>query len=233
MTYGLMTRGDAGNVQIDGRSGVLNVLAEGSYAGYGSSSGEGTLVTFPAAIATQAPPLLFLNPDTAAVNAGRVDLALVRPVGSPGNWTGFRVRGRYVQYPHTGKYFAAGMAPSPSADGYGLRLWDGSGQQIFDSGHRLAKLIGPAGKWKYKGALPTPTGLSRHGWSSPWQFGDDAYLLVSPFATELTVANRQVASINLEFSANKTEALLSLTTLPGVWTNNDFWMPALGGRISA
>lgn len=233
MTFGLLARGDSSNVQIDSEYGVLNVLAEGAYAGYGSTSGDGTFNAFPAPITTQAPPLIFLNPDVAAVNAGRVDMSLVRPVGSAGNWTGFRVRGRNTQYAHTGKYFAAGMRPTLSAERFGLRLWDAAGGKTFDSGQKMARLIGPAGVWTYKGSFTTPSGLLAQGWRTSWAFGDDAYFLVSPFATELVVSNQQYAAIGLEFAKDKTEVNLWLTTLPGVWTNNDFWMPALGGRISA
>lgn len=232
INFGLLARGDSSNVQLDSEYGVLNVLAEGSYAGYGSTSGAGTLITFAAPVTTQAPPLMFLNPDMAAVNAGRVDLSLVRPVGTPGNWTGFRVRGRNVQYAHTGKYFAAGMRPDLSEDSFGLRLWNGSREKTFDSGQKMARLIGPAGVWTYKGSFTTTTGLLAQGWKTPWLFGDDAYFMVSPFATELVVSNQQRASIGVEFTKDKTEVNLWLTTLPGAWTGNNFWMPALGGKIS-
>lgn len=233
MSFGLLARGDASNVQLDSDYGVLNVLAEGTYAGYGSTSGNGTMITFAAPITTQSAPLIFLNPDMATVNAGRCDMSMVRPVGSAGNWTGFRVRGRNVQYPHTGKYFAAGMRPTLSGDAYGLRLWNGGGEKTFDSGQKMARLIGPAGKWTYKGSFTTPSGLLSQGWSTPWLFGDDAYFLVSPFATELVVSNQQRAAVNVEFAKDKAEVTLSLSTLPGAWTGNDLWMPALGGRISA
>ena len=122
--YGLTVINDAGAISIDSEYARLCVLQSGRYSGASGAA----VVSFSPAISTQEPPMVFVRPDS---NGGIVTIGCSIS-GSPGNWTGMIITGP-VNYNPAGKYFVSGFAASATAL-YGMRLWDGNGKLLFDSG---------------------------------------------------------------------------------------------------
>lgn len=148
MTFGVQFVNTGNVVTLDSEFARLSILANGRYAP-NSDSGKGTTVTFPAVITTQEPPLIFIRPDA----SGIAGMALFRPIGGAGAWTGFYFYGQPAinagaTAAPNGEYFAAAFASSPAA-AFGARIWDGSGNLIFDSGTPAALFTRAYQTWTY------------------------------------------------------------------------------------
>ncbi|KPM65574.1 hypothetical protein HB13667_11685 [Pseudomonas putida] len=147
-SYGIRASNNNIRTQIDAINRVLSVRYSGRMnigfqgAGSGSQIQYGT-VTFPAPITTYERPLIFLNAD----NYMMVGNFFV--TGSPGNWTGFRIKAYNNQVAHGSvalnpmmiNWFCASyMTPSAGADSYGASVRDASGNRTFVTTANLALL---------------------------------------------------------------------------------------------
>lgn len=88
MGYGLEFKNNSGTVIIDSEYARLMVSSSGRFAPT-EDSGLGSTTYFARPVTSQAPPLVFVRPDTVGGVAG---LCRMRLIGSAGNWTGFYVR---------------------------------------------------------------------------------------------------------------------------------------------
>lgn len=127
MSYGFFARGVNGQMIIDDAHYVYHVLFKSSYTIEANTTNAVT-ITFPQAVRTQEPPHVY-------VSIGQGGLGSFLLTGSEGNWTGFTLRPDIVGARITYRYFVCTYTPSPSADQYGMRIYNASGQLIFDSGY--------------------------------------------------------------------------------------------------
>lgn len=190
----MVTAADDNRVIIDSEFTRLNVLYKGRYTGT-EEGGLSSSTYFPATITTQEPPLVFVRPDT--VNA-IVGLSNLQIFGSPGAWTGFRVRVFNIYtVPPNGRWFAAVFGAVASAT-YGLRMWDANSKVIFDSGSPTALFVKTSGDWVYTGTGTTPQGQSINYFDSPLAMAEDEFLMINNFYMPLnTVGITQARDIGL------------------------------------
>ncbi|AOE78785.1 hypothetical protein A7318_09385 [Pseudomonas lurida] len=158
MAYGLEFKNNNDVVALDSEFSRLVVLQSGRYSGG---------ATFSPAITTQEPPLVFVRPDASTT------FQYTTISGSPGNWTGFSFLGGGV-----GNYFCAAFKAREVAN-YGLRLWDGSKNLLFDSGTPCAQFTRTITGWTFLGSSQTGQGLTRGNWTAPSSLSSGDYMLVN------------------------------------------------------
>ncbi len=178
MTYGLEFTNDSNVVTVDSEFTRLVVLAKGTYQPT-QESGLGSVTTFPRTITSQEPPLVFVRPSGSTGIAG---LCLMRVIGSPGAWTGFYVRAynENTLQPN-GAYFACGFAATALAD-YGMRIWDGSSNLLFDSGTPYARFTRSFQNWTYVKTDTTSQGQPRNYYRVNFNFPAGEYMLINTFS---------------------------------------------------
>jgi len=180
MTYGFRAINDSSRVQVDSMTPTLCLLAKGTYAASGTSK---VTVSFPSPITSQIPPLIFLHPTEPTTQAWDLRTYIqVALIGSPGNWTGFRLETYNVNGRPQGKWFVASSDVSPAAD-YGMRLWDGNAKLLFDSDKPSVLFTRALWPWTYAGTLGSsavPYWLA----GSNNALTADEYLLLNPFAMD-------------------------------------------------
>lgn len=158
MTYGLEFTNNNDVVTLDSEFSRLVILQSGRYSGG---------ATFSPPITTQEPPLVFVRPD------GTTTLQYTTISGGPGNWTGFS----FVSS-GAGNYFCAAFKSRELAT-YGLRLWNGTGGILFDSGTPCAQFTRTVRSWTYLGSSSTGQGTVLSSWTaySPLDTGD--YVMIN------------------------------------------------------
>lgn len=149
-SYGIRASNNNIRTQIDSVNQVLSVRYNGrfniGFQGPGSASQiEWADVTFPAPITTFERPLVFLNAD----NYMMVGNFSVK--GSPGNWTGFRLKawnnqpahGDTALYPmYINWYCASYQAPTSAVGAYGASVKNAAGVRTFVTTANLSLLNG-------------------------------------------------------------------------------------------
>jgi hypothetical protein len=129
--YGARFLGDSGIVQIDTGYRNFEVLASGT--GTGTSGTFSRIdITFPSC---SQPPMLFLKTDNNTT--GRVAFQNWNKTGA--NYTGARiiVHGGLLQF----SWFVVSPPLAPSTDSWGMRVYDSSGNVVFDGGKRYLRII--------------------------------------------------------------------------------------------
>lgn len=172
MSYGLSFTNNDNVVVLDSEFARLVVLAKGTYSGVGGASAG-----FPSVITTQEPPLVFVRP------AQSNTLCFCKILGGPGAWTGFTFSG-IAGVGTSGNWFVA-VFKSTEVANFGLRLWDGSSNVLFDSGTPCAQFTRTITGWSYLGSTPTGQGVSRLSWTanSPLNTGD--FMLLNNIAMDV------------------------------------------------
>lgn len=172
MSYGFQSINDNSFVQIDSEAPRLCVLTKGSYSGSTVASG-----TFARAVTSADPPMVFIRPN----QTGAIQVPIsVWFTGGPGNWTGFSMRASVVDATLSGLYFVAAWASMGTA-AYGMRLWDGGGALVYDSGAPAVVVTFAAGNWTYQGLEQLSVGR-RYIWSIAKALGAGEYISLNPFA---------------------------------------------------
>lgn len=177
-SYGLLfTAGDDNRVVIDSEFFRMSTIYKGRYVP-NESGGDSSSTIFPAPITTQEQPLVFIRPDSAN---GIIGMSNLEIYGSPGNWTGFRVRrfNNYTIQP-SGRWFVANFVAQPLAI-YGGRIWNAENTVIYDSGSPAALFVRSSNSWTYTGSGQTGQGLSISFFSAPFNMEEDEYLLINNF----------------------------------------------------
>ena len=174
-SYGIRSTNSSARTQIDAVNKVLSVRYNGAFNVGFQGPGSGNQiqwgeVTFPTPITTYERPLIFLN----AVNYMMVGNFYVK--GSPGNWTGFRIKafnnnqahGDTALYPMQIKWYCASyMAPITEAGAYGASVRDAAGSRTFVTTANLALLNGQPANAAFATAGPPITGAGYY--ASPAQ----------------------------------------------------------------
>lgn len=182
MTYGLQFTNNSNTVVLDSEYARLMVISSGRFAPT-EESGMGSTTYFARPVTSQEPPLVFVRPDTVNGVAG---LCMMRLIGSAGNWTGFYVRAYNVNTAQpNGRYFVAAFGAQPVAQ-YGMRLWGGAGNLLFDSGTSCATFTRAFQNWSYVRDDKDPQGLTRIYYTVPFNFPQNEYLLLNNFGMNMT-----------------------------------------------
>lgn len=188
-SYGIRAFNNNVRTQIDAVNRVLTIRYSGDlnigFQGPGSGSqiqwGD---VTFATPITTYERPLIFLN----AANYMMVGNFHVK--GSPGNWTGFRIKawnnnqahGEVALYPMQIKWFCASyMTPNTPAGSYGASVRDASGNRTFVTTANLSLLNGqPASNSFIQAGDPIAVGAYyAPSQQMPWTGSYDDYVLAN------------------------------------------------------
>lgn len=182
--FGFIARGEGfNNVTIDDANGMMHVTAIGTY---NPNSNGSVVINFPAPVPSQPPPMLFLRPGN---RGGCYNLSFL---GSPGNWTGARFE-TLVALTNPGSYFIGVLTPNPSGEQWGLRVWDGAGKLMYDSGLFYTQLVSrlPGNTWTYRGK-------TRVGSTWNWTYeitnpNKDWYFLANPWCAGTRQVRRRNA----------------------------------------
>ncbi|MDR2317727.1 MAG: hypothetical protein LBF06_15210 [Pseudomonas sp.] len=162
-------------------SGNLNIGFQGPGSGLQIQWGD---VTFATPITTYERPLIFLN----AANYMMVGNFYVK--GSPGNWTGFRIKawnnnsahGDVALYPMQIKWFCASyLTPNTPAGDYGALVKDATGARTFVTTANLSLLNGqPASNSFIQAGDPISVGAYyAPSQQMPWTGSYDDYVLAN------------------------------------------------------
>ncbi|WP_122559696.1 hypothetical protein [Pseudomonas viridiflava] len=219
MSFGLRFVNNSNVVTVDSEFARLTVLMSGTYAP-NAESGLTAIVSFPSAINTQEPPLVFARPNT---ESGRAVISSVIMYGSPGNWTGFQIRTRSTEFLRpNGRWFAAAFKASRVAS-FGMRLFDAGGNVIFDSGTPCAIFTRAFQNWTFEFDQTLTIG-STNFYSVPFDFPENEYILINSFAMSMVGGNNpgRILGCMWDFSARKLYATATGTSNPTA-----FYLPAL------
>lgn len=142
MSYGLSVVNDYGAVVIDSDHKVLIFSERGNFniqSRYTDREGYGN-ATFTKPILTQEPPQLFVR----YVSGLHSNLGIYTTMlGSPGNWTGFRVtsavRGNPNLQNYLMEYVSCKYAYQHNESDYGMEVYDKLGDIVFTSGDRIVR----------------------------------------------------------------------------------------------
>lgn len=185
MAFGLQYTNNTNTVVIDSEFARLMVISTGRFAPT-EEGGLGSTTYFARPVTSQEPPLVFVRPDTVGGIAG---LCRMRLIGSAGNWVGFYVRAYDANTAQpNGRYFVAAFAAQPVAQ-YGMRLWDGAGKLLFDSGTPNATFTRAFQNWNYVKYDTSPQGLTRIYYSVPFNFPQNEYMLLNNFGMAMTAGS--------------------------------------------
>ncbi|UWF46862.1 hypothetical protein NYP20_16050 [Pseudomonas sp. N3-W] len=217
--FGLTVVNDAGVVSIDSEYARLCVLQSGRYSGGGGAA----TVTFNPAITTQEPPLIFLRPDN---NGGQVTIGSGL-IGLPGNWTGMTVIGAY-NYAPTGKYFVGGFAASPSA-AFGMKLWDGAGKLLFDSGMQVAAFTRFYQNWTYVKSTQNAQGFYTNWYSAPLSSLTNECLMINNASMRMLSGDNIGRLTGILFDFATSQLWFRTTALNNPF---DFSLPVVFAKIS-
>ncbi|RZA30823.1 MAG: hypothetical protein EOP02_00230 [Proteobacteria bacterium] len=223
MSYGLQIVNNSGVVTLDSELARLVVLESGDYIP-NNEGGLTSIVNFAQAVTTPEPPLIFARPTT---EAGIAAISNVQIYGSAGNWTGFSIRSRGTKYLQPrGKWFSAAFRARAVAT-YGMRLWDGAGNILFDSGTPCAVFTSAFQNWTYRFTQQLDIGNSNF-FSVANPFPESDYMLINNFGMNLVAGGgtgRLVTSL-WDFT-NKTLYAVGTTSA----NPNSFNLPALFARM--
>jgi hypothetical protein len=218
MSYGVLCINDSGYVQIDAEAPRLCVLTKGGYAGNGVAN-----VTFPRAVTSADPPLVFIRPDGGAI---QVPFS-VWFTGGPGNWTGFSMRASNVNGNLSGLYFAAAWASMGTAS-FGMRIWDGGGSLVYDSGAPAVVVTFASGAWSYAGFEDLAIGR-RWVWSISKALGTGEYVSLNPFSMYChNQTSGGLCSLGVDYANNR---ILMYSVATTAWTADPGNRPFLCARL--
>ncbi len=207
MSYGVICINDNSYIQIDSDTPRLCVLTKGNYSGSGTATG-----TFARVVTSVDPPLVFIRPDS----SGAIQVPIsVWFTGSSGNWTGFSIKASNVNGVLSGQYFAAAWTSMGTA-AYGMRIWDGSANLVYDSGAPAVVVTFAAGNWTYIGSEQLTVGF-RYIWGINKLLGAGEYISINPFAMHChNDASGGGCALGVDY-ANSQIKLYSLATT--AWTD--------------
>lgn len=181
MSFGLQFTNNSNVVTLDSEFSRLVVIGSGRFAPT-EESGLGSTTYFPRAITSQAPPMVFVRPDTVGAVTG---LCLMRLIGSAGNWTGFYVRAyNALTAQPNGNYFVAAFA-AQAVSSFGMRLWGADSGLLFDSGTPCAVFTRSFQNWTYVKYDTDSQGLTRIYYNVSFNFPANEYMLINNFGMDM------------------------------------------------
>ncbi len=220
MSFGITISNDNNFVQIDSDTPRLCAIHNGNY----SAGSNVSVVTFPSPITTPEPPCIFIRNDPSR-NDDLYDALTIS--GGPGNWTGFQIRANNVNMRPTGKWFAAVFA-SVAQSSYGLRIWDGGGGIVYDSGAAPVVVTKSNSSWTFMGVVQFPTLGSAYYYANALvaPLATDEYFMINPFArgaVNVTGAYHR-RGVRFNYSTNRLE--MYIVAFPQNPPQNDQGNPA-------
>ncbi|MGF0241258.1 hypothetical protein ACQR3P_18580 [Rhodococcus sp. IEGM1300] len=225
MSYGVQFTNNSNVVTLDSEFARLMVIASGRFAPT-EESGLGSTTYFARPVTSQEPPLVFVRPDTVGAVAG---LCRMRLIGSAGNWVGFYVRAyNSLTAQPNGRYFVAAFGAQPAAT-YGMRLWDGGGKLLFDSGTSAATFTRAFQNWNYVTYDQDQQGLTRIYYSVPFDFPQNEYMLLNSFGMNMTAGSAIPRNLYCwwDFPNGKLYAITVAASNPTA-----FFLPAVFAKIA-
>ena len=233
MAFGFRAVNDDHVVQIDERFPVMQLVETGTVL-------ADVDVLFVRVLTSTQQPWLFIR----GAQVGGYIMG-VKFLGGPGQWTGFRLHAVSDLYHSHGlagrsfgswQYMVGEWAVRRSADRWGMRVWDGKAELLYDAGVQYINMRFQFQRWRY----------SHREKSGGWVFvvhyldlsaeaslsGSDRYLLINPLARERfnlpsyqSTTMRKVGGLQ----SNRLEHI-SRTSWEGV---DDFIQPGIIGSPSA
>ncbi|KPB43502.1 hypothetical protein ALP12_200304 [Pseudomonas savastanoi pv. phaseolicola] len=220
MSFGVISINESSFVQIDSETPRLCVLTKGSYSGTTNAN-----VTFPRAVTSADPPLVFIRPDQNGIVQVPISVWFT---GGPGNWTGFAMKASNVQSTLSGQYFIAAWASMGTAS-FGMRIWGAGGELVYDSGAPPVVVTFAAGNWTYVGSEQLSVG-QRYRWSIDKALGVGEFISINSFAFHChNGSNGGGCAIGVDY-ANSKIMLYSLATT--AWTDQGH-RPFLCAKLTA
>ncbi|WP_440090154.1 hypothetical protein [Pseudomonas fragariae (ex Marin et al. 2024)] len=220
MSYGVISINDSSYVQIDSETPRLCVLTQGSYSGVSQAD-----ATFPRAITTADPPIIFIRPDQNGIIQVPISIWFT---GSSGNWTGFSMRASNVNSTLSGQYFASAWGSMGTAQ-YGMRIWGPNGELVYDSGAPAVVVTFAAGDWTYAGSEQLTIG-KRYLWSINKSLSAGEYISINSFSmTCHNAATGGSCAIGVDYAGGKI-MLYSLAT--AAWVDQGH-RPFLCAKLTA
>ena len=140
--FGISVTNNSNSVMITSQYKIMVFSERGTFriqSQYTDREGSGS-VTFVKPILTQEPPQIFLR----YVSGVHTDLGVYSTIlGSPGNWTGFRmtsaVRGGSSLQNYLIEYVSCKYADRQSTELYGMSIWDEAGNILFSASDRIVR----------------------------------------------------------------------------------------------
>lgn len=184
--FGFIAKAEAfgPNTIIDDANGLMHLTEMGTYTP-NSSSGD-VVINFQSPCPSIPPPMVFLR------SGNRGLCSQLYFVGSAGNWTGCRFKTYYASATQ-GSYFLGVLSPNLSGEQWGMRIRNGAGQLMYDSGLGYAQLTArlPGNTWTYQGK-------TRIGSTYYWNYtianpDKNAYVLVNPWCAGAMVVKSRDA----------------------------------------
>ncbi|WP_207864876.1 hypothetical protein [Pseudomonas sp. 58(2021)] len=220
MSYGLQFTNNNNTVVLDSEYARLMVISSGRFAPT-EEGGLGSTTYFARPVTSQEPPLVFVRPDTVGAIAG---LCQMRLIGSAGNWTGFYVRAyNALTAQPNGRYFVSAFGAQYVAQ-YGLRIWDGANNLLFDSGTTNANFTRSFQNWTFVKYETGDQGLVTNYYTVPFNFPENEYMLINSFGMPMNSGSgipRQLACL-WDFPHNTLYAITAATSNPIA-----FYLPAV------
>lgn len=154
-------------------------------------------VAFPKPIATPEPPCVFIRP----AGGGAIMHGSMNIIGIPGQWTGFAIALTNISHVTSGTWFAAVFRSTVPSD-YGMRLWDESGIEIYDSGSPAVLVSSAAHNWLYSGRIQLVVGNAYY-WvcNLPKAIGPNDHFMINPFSRYL-LTSHTISSIKMGVTMN-------------------------------
>ena len=215
MSFGLTVSNDNSFIQIDSQTPRLCSVYNGTYAATGDRVAR---VTFPAPIATEEPPCIFIrnSPDRANELYDGMTIS-----GSAGNWTGFSISANNINWRPAGKWFAAVFASRAAAQ-YGLRMWSEKGSLVYDSGAAPVIMTRASHSWAYAGSTQHPPLGNAYYWvnGAVGPLKEDEYFMINPFSRgqlSPSLAVWNVAGVRFDYGANRMQLFIITNRPGGVW----------------
>jgi hypothetical protein len=225
MGYGLQFANNSNTVVLDSEFARLCVIESGRYSP-NANGGYGSIVSFSRVVTSQNAPLVFVRPDT--VN-GIAQLGGMRVLGSSGNWTGFYV-GTFntVGVQPNGRYFVATFGAQPVAT-YGMRLWSGNSQLLFDSGTASVSFTRSFQNWTFVRYDTGDQGETRSYYTVDFNFPVNEFLLINNFGMNMCSGGPGGRALYnwWDFSAGKLYAVTIAYVNPIA-----FFLPAVFAKIA-
>lgn len=208
--FGLRVRNNNDVLQVSSERPCLSVHDEGVLA---IGTAYYTVINFNQVCTTTQPPIIFVRAERGSASEQTTFKCGV--VGSPGNWTGFRlVNGNTTQinYLH---WFAAVWAPLTASGNYGMRVRDVNGNICFHSSSQLVKFSRFITSWtRISGDSSVST------YSSGQTLAADEYVSISQFHTSSLATYNGAKHIGLTFDANN---VIKLTANGLTLANIGYW----------
>ena len=218
--FGFRAKNDNGTIQLSAERPYMSLHAEG-FLNVGTA--YQTTITFAQPCTTTQPPMIFIRPVWASQGE---DLGFkCGVIGSPGNWTGFKLVNSNTTQISQLDWFAAVWAPLTVSGNYGMRIRDANGNICFHSSSQLIKFSRFITYWTHK----TSTTFYSE-FVSNVTLASDEYVLVSQCHSFSVAA---VMSANRHIGVSLSPAgLVGLTTNPATSTNGIGYFPMLLAKKS-